>query len=61
MDGLNVALHISYHSKNFHEAIFKAVNWGGDADSIASVVGQICGAMYGLSEKILNLYYEKMY
>ncbi|KRX02732.1 ADP-ribosylation/Crystallin J1 [Pseudocohnilembus persalinus] len=60
MDGAYVALHISYHSKNQSDAIFQAVNWGGDSDSIAAVVGYITGAMYGMDEQIWQLYTEKM-
>lgn len=48
MDTLKIALHICYHTNSLMEAIFKAVNWGGDADSVASIVGIIGGAMYGL-------------
>ena len=39
MDCMKVALHIVYHSKSLKEALFNAVNYGGDSDSIASVVG----------------------
>lgn len=60
MDGCYVALHIAYHSSSFTEAVFKAVNWGGDSDSIASVVGYICGAMYGISEEMIELYVSEM-
>lgn len=60
MDGCYVALHIVYHSTNSREAIFKAVNWGGDSDSIAAVVGYVCGAMYGLTPDIVSLYSERM-
>ena len=39
MDGMYVALHIIYNSESFKEALFKAVSWGGDSDSITAVVG----------------------
>jgi ADP-ribosylglycohydrolase len=39
MDALYTALHIAYNTENLTEAIFKAVNLGGDSDSIAAVVG----------------------
>ena len=39
MDGMCMALHIIYNSESFKEALFKAVSWGGDSDSIAAVVG----------------------
>ena len=47
MDCLSMALHIIYYTNNFKEAILKAANLCGDADSVASVVGQIAGAYYG--------------
>ena len=56
MDALAMALHISYYSKNPKDAIIKAVNMGGDSDSVAAVVGMIVGSYYGLDESILNLY-----
>ena len=49
MDCLSMALHILYKTNSFKEAILKAVNLCGDADSIGSVVGQIAGAYYGLN------------
>lgn len=39
MDGLFTALHCVYNTNSFREAIFKAVNLGGDADSIAAIAG----------------------
>ena len=48
MDGLAMALHILYKTDNFKDAILKAVNLRGDADSLGSIVGQIAGAYYGL-------------
>ncbi len=60
MDGLNVALHIVYHTNSADEAIYRAVNWGGDADSIAAITGCIVGALYGLDSKIIKLYKDEM-
>ena len=48
MDGLAMALHILYTTDNFKDAMLKAVNLCGDADSLGSIVGQIAGAYYGL-------------
>ena len=48
MDGLAMALHVLYITNNFKDAILKAVNLCGDADSLGSIVGQIGGAYYGL-------------
>lgn len=39
MDGLFTALNVVYNTGSFKEAIFKAVNLGGDADSIAAITG----------------------
>lgn len=67
MDALSMALHISYHTDNFYDAVLWAVNMGGDSDTVGAIVGQITGAMYGLSDKMLMLYsempdcYEKRY
>jgi len=36
------------NSKSFGECVLKAVNLGGDADSVGAVAGQIAGACYGL-------------
>jgi len=47
MDGLAMALHACYHSKDFLDAISRAVNLLGDADSTGSIAGQIAGAFYG--------------
>jgi ADP-ribosylglycohydrolase len=48
MDGLAMALHVLYYTNTFVDAILKAVNLRGDADSVGSVVGQIAGAYYGI-------------
>lgn len=47
IDCLAIALHSVYHTKSFAEAIEKCINFLGDADSTASVAGQIAGAFYG--------------
>lgn len=36
-------------TQNFEDAVCKAVNLGGDADTIGAVTGQIAGGIYGLS------------
>ena len=50
MDNLAMSLNIVYRANSFEEAIIKAVNLRGDADSVASVVGQIAGAAYPIYE-----------
>lgn len=47
MDALAMALHIVYFSSSFKESILKAVNMGGDADTVGAITGQIAGAMWG--------------
>jgi len=49
MDGRCAALHCVFATDSFAEAVVKAVNMRGDADSVASVAGQLAGAIYGLS------------
>ena len=48
MDNLAMSLNIVYRTNNFKDAIIKAANLRGDADSVASVVGQIAGAAYSV-------------
>ena len=44
---LEAALWCFFHTNSFKDAILKAVNLGGDADSTAAVCGQLAGACYG--------------
>ena len=62
MDALAMALHIFRYTKTFEDAIKIACFLKGDADSVASVVGQIAGAYYGVQyipnkwiQKIVNI------
>ena len=48
MDATAMALHCVWSTHSFAEAILKAVNMRGDADSVGSVTGQIAGAFYGV-------------
>jgi len=50
MDGLAMALHILWSTSSLSEAILKAVNLRGDADTLAAIVGQIGGCFYGCSQ-----------
>eukprot|EP01127_Copromyxa_protea_P006651 TRINITY_DN1665_c0_g1_i1.p1 TRINITY_DN1665_c0_g1~~TRINITY_DN1665_c0_g1_i1.p1 ORF type:complete len:318 (+),score=57.15 TRINITY_DN1665_c0_g1_i1:2686-3639(+) len=54
MDGLAMALHSVYHTNSFEEAITKAVNLLGDADSVGAIAGQLAGAFYGHSAMLPN-------
>ena len=47
---LEAALWCVYHTNNFKDCILKAVNLGGDADTVAAITGQIAGAIYGLNQ-----------
>jgi ADP-ribosylglycohydrolase len=47
MDGLAMALHCAYHTRDAHAAITRCVNLLGDADSTGAVCGQIVGSFYG--------------
>ena len=47
MDAMAMALYRCYHSEDYMDAILRAAGMGGDADSVASIVGQIAGAYYG--------------
>jgi len=49
LDGLAMALWAVYHTSTFDEAVAKAINLLGDADSTGSIAGQIAGALYGHS------------
>jgi ADP-ribosyl-[dinitrogen reductase] hydrolase len=46
---LEAALWAFHDAKNFEEAVLKAVNLGGDADTIGAVCGQLAGAYWGES------------
>ena len=56
MDALSMALHIVYNSNSTNQAIFKAVNMCGDADSVACIVGQIAGSIWGIDQELIDLY-----
>lgn len=56
MDCTVMALHILYHTSSFKEAVLKAVNLGGDADTVGAVVGTLAGARYGYDDIIKNWY-----
>merc|ERR1712037_928483 len=50
MDNLSMALHCVWSTTTFAAAVLKAANLCGDADTVAAVVGQLAGAIYGASE-----------
>ena len=47
LDALALALHALYSTTSAVEAICKAINFLGDADSVGSITGQLAGAFYG--------------
>lgn len=54
---LETAIWLNMESTSFEEAILKAINLGGDSDTIGAVTGAIAGAIYGIDaipERLLN-------
>ena len=49
MDGLAIALHSFMHSNSFESCLKLCISKRGDADSTASISGQLAGAFYGIS------------
>lgn len=49
MDGLAMALHCFWSTNTFEDALIKAINLRGDADTVGSITGQIAGSCYGVS------------
>jgi ADP-ribosylglycohydrolase len=51
VDTLEAALWCVLHSDSYKECVLKAVNLGGDTDTIAAVAGGLAGIIYGVSGK----------
>lgn len=49
VESLNAAIWAFETTDSFEDAVLKAVNLGGDADTIGAITGQLAGAFYGLS------------
>lgn len=47
VDSFAAALHSIHTSSTFEDTIVKAVNLGGDADTIGAITGGLAGALYG--------------
>ncbi len=64
LNTLEASLWSFYQTDNFAAAIKKAINLGGDTDTVAAVTGQMAGAFYGrkeiLNKWINNLVKKKM-
>ena len=58
MDALSMALHTVWFSKSWKEVAIINADLGGDCDTVGSIAGQIAGAMYGVTEEMLELYSE---
>ncbi len=50
IDTLEAVLWIFFHADGYRETILKAINLGGDTDTIAAIVGGIAGIYYGLND-----------
>lgn len=50
IDTLEAVLWIFFHSDGYRDTILKAINLGGDTDTIAAIVGGIAGIYYGLND-----------
>lgn len=50
LDALAISLHCIYHTDSFAEAVEKEVNYLGDADTVATITGQMAGAFYGYTQ-----------
>ena len=50
VDNLKAALWCLLNTDNFRDAVLKAVNLGGDADTVGAVAGGLAGAAYGLEQ-----------
>jgi ADP-ribosyl-[dinitrogen reductase] hydrolase len=47
VDSFTAALHCIFTTHTFEDAVAKAVNLGGDADTIGAITGGLAGAIYG--------------
>ncbi len=47
VDTLESSIWCFYYSNNFEDAVLKAVNLGGDTDTISSITGSLAGIYYG--------------
>lgn len=49
VDSFRAALHCILTTSTFEDAVVKAVNLGGDADTIGAITGGLAGALYGIN------------
>lgn len=50
IDTLEAALWTFFHADGYRDTILKAINLGGDTDTIAAIAGGIAGIYYGLND-----------
>jgi len=50
VDTLEASLWCLFNTKNYEEAVLKAVNLGGDSDTIAAITGLLAGLYYGMKQ-----------
>ena len=64
VDSLEAAIWCLLTTSNYEECVLKAVNLGGDTDTIAAIAGGLAGALYGINaipEKWINKIRKKEY
>lgn len=59
IDTLEASLWCLFNSNNYEETVLKAVNLGGDSDTIAAITGSIAGIYYG-KESIPNIWLDSL-
>lgn len=50
VDTLEACLWCLFNTKSYEEAVLKAVNLGGDSDTIAAITGSLAGLYYGMEQ-----------
>ena len=64
VDTLEAALWCLLTTESYRECVLKAVNLGGDTDTVAAVAGGLAGALYGIEgipEEWLNTLIKREY
>lgn len=64
IDTLESSLYSIINTSNYHDAIIKAINLGGDTDTVGAVTGAMAGIIYGIDDipkSWLNDLYNKQY
>jgi len=56
MDATAMALNIILYANSFKEALTRAVNLGGDADTVGAIVGTLAGALFGYEDYVKEMY-----